>query len=363
MATLDLIGLRKSFGDTQVLRQIDLSLGDGEMLVIVGASGCGKSTLLRLVAGLETPTDGSIVLDGQNIVARDPSERDIAMVFQNYALYPHFTVFENMAYGLRIRGLPRADIAQRVNEAAAMLGLSELLTRKPRQLSGGQRQRVAMGRAIVRSPKLFLFDEPLSNLDAKLRVQMRAEIRRLQRRLGVTSLYVTHDQVEAMTLGDRLLVLHQGRPAQFATPLEVFERPADTYVAGFIGAPAMNFLPAVLTGQGTAARLDAGPTICFPDGRRAGGDGRMLTVGIRPEHLTIGQPQLFVHVDLIEPLGSETLVHGHLPTADATPVSIKVPGHAPAGETIEVAIQAEHLHVFDRVTGLRIDPAHERIAS
>ncbi len=356
MATLDLIGLRKSFGDTQVLRQIDLSLADGEMLAIVGASGCGKSTLLRLVAGLETPSAGSIVLDGKDIAALDPSARDIAMVFQNYALYPHFSVFDNMAYGLRIRGLAADDIRRRVDAAATMLGLSDLLTRKPRQLSGGQRQRVAMGRAIVRSPKLFLFDEPLSNLDAKLRVQMRAEIRQLQRRLGVTSLYVTHDQVEAMTLGDRLLVLNQGRPAQCAAPMDVFERPADTYVASFIGAPAMNFLPAALAQDGMAARLDAGPTLRFADGRRPGPDGRALTIGIRPEHLTVGESLLSLQVDLIEPLGSETLLHGHLPTPDRTPMVAKVNGRAPAGEAIAIGIQIENLHVFDRETGLRIDP-------
>ena len=354
MATLDLIGIRKSFGDTQVLRQIDLSLHDGEMLVIVGASGCGKSTLLRIVAGLETATSGSVALDGKDITNLDPSARDIAMVFQNYALYPHFTVFDNMAYGLRIRGLSKPDIAKRVDEAAALLGLTDLLARKPRQLSGGQRQRVAMGRAIVRDPKLFLFDEPLSNLDAKLRVQMRAEIRRLQRRLGVTSLYVTHDQTEAMTLGDRLLVLHQGRPAQFATPMEVFEKPADTYVAGFIGAPAMNFLPGTLTENGTAARLDAGPTIKFTDGPRPGPEGKKLTLGIRPEHLTAAENQLQIYVDLIEPLGSETLIHGHLP--DDTQMVVKVNGRAPAGETIPVGIQPAFLHVFDRETGLRIDP-------
>src|SRR3954471_13622341 len=246
MATLELHGLRKNFGATEVLRQIDLSLNDGEMLVIVGASGCGKSTLLRLVAGLETPSAGRIIIGGRDVTALDPSERDIAMVFQNYALYPHMSVFDNMAYGLRIRGLPRGAINRKVEDAAALLGLEGLLARKPRQLSGGQRQRVAMGRAIVRDPKLFLFDEPLSNLDAKLRIQMRAEIRKLQRRLGVTSLYVTHDQVEAMTLGDRLLILHEGRPAQLDTPMAVFERPADTYVAGFIGSPTMNFLPGEL---------------------------------------------------------------------------------------------------------------------
>src|SRR6202453_1187824 len=288
MAMLDLTRVRKSFGATEVLRQIDLSLGSGEMLVIVGASGCGKSTLLRIVAGLETPSEGHIHLDGRDVTQVDPSARDIAMVFQNYALYPHMTVFDNMAYGLRIRGLSHDDIARRVGEAASLLGLSEFLARKPRQLSGGQRQRVAMGRAIVREPKLFLFDEPLSNLDAKLRVQMRAEIRRLQRRLGITSLYVTHDQVEAMTLGDRLLVLHQGRPAQLATPMEVFERPADTYVASFIGAPAMNFLPGELTAGGTAVRLQAGPVIPLATGKPAGPDGYEVTVGIRPEHVTLG---------------------------------------------------------------------------
>src|SRR5271165_5479195 len=287
MATLDLIGLRKSFGETAVLHDIDLSLADGEMLVIVGASGCGKSTLLRMVAGLERPSGGRIVLDGEDIADRDPAARDIAMVFQNYALYPHMNVFNNMAYGLRIRGLSRAEIARRVDEAAGLLGLQPLLGRKPRQLSGGQRQRVAMGRAIVREPKLFLFDEPLSNLDASLRVQMRAEIRRLQRRLGVTSLYVTHDQTEAMTLGDRLLVLHQGRPAQLATPMEVFERPADTYVASFIGAPAMNFLPGELTASGTAVQLEAGPVIPLVNGKQAGPDGHAVTIGIRPEHVEI----------------------------------------------------------------------------
>jgi sn-glycerol 3-phosphate transport system ATP-binding protein len=376
MATLELAGVRKSFGDTAVLHGIDLALADGEMLVIVGASGCGKSTLLRLVAGLETPTAGHILLDGTDITARDPAQRDMAMVFQNYALYPHMSVFQNMAYGLRIRGMPRDDIRHRVDEAANLLGLAPLLARKPRQLSGGQRQRVAMGRAIVRNPKVFLFDEPLSNLDAKLRVQMRAEIRRLQRRLGVTSLYVTHDQVEAMTLGDRLLVLHQGRPAQLATPLEVFERPADTYVAGFIGAPAMNFLPATLALGGTAAQLEAGPLLTFADGPRPGPDGHKLTIGIRPEHLhpehlhpehlspghlspghlSPGPGGLTLEVDLVEPLGSETLVHGHLPGAEPGTMVVKLLGHAPAGTRLPVTVPPEHMHVFDTASGRRIEP-------
>ncbi len=338
MATLTLDGLRKSFGDTPVLHGIDLALADGEMLVIVGASGCGKSTLLRLVAGLETPSGGRIVLDGREVSRVDPAERDIAMVFQNYALYPHMNVFDNMSYGLRIRGLSRTEIGRRVDEAAALLGIEALLARKPRQLSGGQRQRVAMGRAIVREPKLFLFDEPLSNLDAKLRVQMRAEIRRLQRRLGITSLYVTHDQVEAMTLGDRLLVLHQGRPVQLATPMEVFERPADTYVASFIGSPAMNFLPGTLAPDATPAPMST--------------TGKTVTLGIRPEHVQLVPAGTPLTVDLAEPLGSETLIHGRLP-GDIR-LTLRIPGPPPPGETLFLAFPREHLHVFDGESGRRV---------
>jgi sn-glycerol 3-phosphate transport system ATP-binding protein len=392
VATLELAGIAKSFGNTAVLHEIDLTLTDGELLVIVGASGCGKSTLLRIVAGLERPSAGRVLLDGRDITGLDPASRDAAMVFQNYALYPHMSVFDNMAYGLRIRGLSRADISRRVDEAAALLGIEALLARKPRQLSGGQRQRVAMGRAIVREPKLFLFDEPLSNLDAKLRVQMRAEIRRLQRRLGVTSLYVTHDQTEAMTLGDRLLVLHQGRPAQLATPMQVFERPADTYVGGFIGAPAMNLLPGELTSGGAAVRLQAGPVIPFSAGNGAGPDGHLVTVGIRPEHIEIGQAapgidpgaagrsdgqSLTLHVDLVEPLGSETLVHGRLADGPAKAVLaqemraqemlaqeipgqemvVRMPGAAPAGACLKLRLMTEHLHLFDRATGRRMQGA------
>ena len=341
MATLQLDGLRKSFGATQILQGIDLTLADGEMLVIVGASGCGKSTLLRLVAGLEAPTSGRVLLDGRDITDADPSARDAAMVFQNYALYPHMSVADNMAYGLRIRGLSKDAIRSKVAETAAQLGLSELLTRRPRQLSGGQRQRVAMGRAIVREPKLFLFDEPLSNLDAALRVQMRAEIRRLQRRLGVTSLYVTHDQVEAMTLGDRLLVLHGGVPVQLAPPMEVFAKPATTYVAGFIGAPAMNFLPATVDASGHEARLASGQPLTLPS---LAGPGSTITIGIRPENVAIEPGGLPVTVDLVEPLGSETLVHGHL--ADGTPLMLKQAGALPIGEVLFVALPAAMLHIF-----------------
>jgi len=352
MATLVIEALRKSFGATPVLQGIDLALASGEMLVIIGASGCGKSTLLRLIAGLETPTAGRIVLDGRDVAKLDPANRDIAMVFQNYALYPHMSVFDNMAYGLRIRGLPKAEIRRRVDEAAAMLGLGPLLERKPRQLSGGQRQRVAMGRAIVREPKLFLFDEPLSNLDAKLRVQMRAEIRRLQRRMGVTSLYVTHDQVEAMTLGDRLLVLHQGVPVQLATPLQVFEAPANTYVAGFIGAPAMNFLDGVISHGRSAVRLDTGRLVTFPGGKLDSADGRRVTLGIRPEHLELDPNGMAIAIDLIEPLGSETVVIGRLEQGEL--ISVKLPGAAPQGEVIRVVIPGERAHLFDAETGLRL---------
>jgi sn-glycerol 3-phosphate transport system ATP-binding protein len=362
MATLELHGLRKSFGLIDVLHGIDLTLAEGEMLVIVGASGCGKSTMLRLVAGLERPTSGRVLVDGRDVTNLDPSERDIAMVFQNYALYPHMSVFDNMAYGLRIRRLARDDIRRRVDEAADLLGIGALLERKPRQLSGGQRQRVAMGRAIVRHPKLFLFDEPLSNLDAKLRLTMRAEIRRLQRRLGVTSMFVTHDQVEAMTLGDRLLVLHEGRPAQLATPMEVFARPADTYVAGFIGAPTMNFLPAVLARGGTAAQLAAGLLLPLGDGRRPGTDGDSLIIGIRPEHLFPGAG-LDMVVDLIEPLGSETLVHGHLSDGVDQMLTVKLAGPAAAVDRLSVTPLLEQLHVFDQASGRRIDPIGEETAT
>ncbi|WP_149540337.1 ABC transporter ATP-binding protein [Siccirubricoccus phaeus] len=354
MATLEVSGLRKAFGATRVLHGVDLTVADGEMIVIVGASGCGKSTLLRLVAGLETPTEGRILIDGRDVTGLEPSERDIAMVFQNYALYPHMSVAQNMGYGLRIRGLPRVEIARRVDEAAKLLGIEALLDRRPRQLSGGQRQRVAMGRAIVREPKLFLFDEPLSNLDAKLRVQMRAEIRRLQQRLGVTSLFVTHDQVEAMTLGDRLVVMHQGHAAQVATPMEVWAKPADTYVAGFIGSPAMNFLEATLAENGAAAALRAGPVLRFADGPRPGEAGMPLILGIRPEHVQPAAEGMPLAIELVEPLGSETVLHGSL--ADGEALVVKLAGPAPGGATLPVALPPAALHVFRQTDGARLDP-------
>jgi sn-glycerol 3-phosphate transport system ATP-binding protein len=356
MATLSLNSVKKQFGPTQVLHGIDLEVADGEMIVVVGASGCGKSTLLRIVAGLETATSGTVRIDGRDVTALEPADRDIAMVFQNYALYPHMSVFENMAYGLKIRGMNGAEIRRRVDEAAQMLEIGPLLERKPRQLSGGQRQRVAMGRAVVREPKLFLFDEPLSNLDAKLRVQMRAEIRRLQKRLGVTSLFVTHDQVEAMTLGDRLVVMHQGRAAQVASPMEVWGRPADTYVAGFIGSPAMNFLHATLAEGGAGAVLKSGPTIAFTDGRRPGAAGLPLTLGIRPEHVELGDGGMPLAVDLVEPLGSETVIHGTLPGGEILTARLPIAASG-IGATMPVRLPPQAFHVFDGSGGHRIDSA------
>jgi len=350
LATLELSGIRKSFGNIAVLHGIDLAVAEGEMVVIVGASGCGKSTLLRITAGLEMPTSGTVRIGGRDVTALEPPDRDIAMVFQNYALYPHMTIFDNMAYGLKIRGMPREEIRRRVEEAARLLGIDALLTRRPRQLSGGQRQRVAMGRAIVREPKLFLFDEPLSNLDAKLRVQMRAEIRRLQRRLGVTSLFVTHDQVEAMTLGDRLVVMNQGRAAQIATPMEIFTAPADTYVAGFIGSPTMNLLRATLQDGGTGAALAAGGSVRFAQ-PVAGRAGQPVIVGIRPEHVTPGG-DMPVAIELVEPLGSETVLHGTLPGGEA--MTVRIQGTAPvAGDAMPVSL-TQHLHVFDAESGRRL---------
>src|SRR5437764_5381622 len=308
MAKVQLRDVRKSYGDVEVIHGVSIDVADGEFIVIVGPSGCGKSTLLRMVAGLEPITAGEIVIGDRVVNRLEPKDRDIAMVFQNYALYPHMSVFDNMAYGLRIRGLAKTDIEARVNRAAEILELGPLLQRKPRQLSGGQRQRVAMGRAIVREPAAFLFDEPLSNLDAKLRVQMRFEIQKLHRRLSTTSLYVTHDQVEAMTLAHRMIVMNAGRAEQIGTPMEVYENPATVFVAGFIGSPAMNFLDGKSDGAGRVALNGGGSVPVTPDIAA----GRELTVGIRPEHLTPCKPSeanLVGTVEVIEALGADTLVH------------------------------------------------------
>jgi sn-glycerol 3-phosphate transport system ATP-binding protein len=352
MATVSLNGVRKSYGGTvEVIQGIDMEITDGEFVVIVGPSGCGKSTLLRMVAGLEKITGGEISIDGRVVNGLEPKDRDIAMVFQNYALYPHMSVYDNMAYGLRIRGMSKAEIDQRVKQAAATLELGQLLERKPRQLSGGQRQRVAMGRAIVREPKAFLFDEPLSNLDAKLRVQMRVEIKKLQRQLGVTSIYVTHDQVEAMTMADRLIVMNKGVAEQIGTPIEVYAAPASLFVAGFIGSPSMNFLETRVAADGTVALDGARLT---PKTRLD--PGRAVTVGIRPEHLAPGGG-LDIRVELVELLGADTLVHGRL--SDDKALIVRLPGdHVPtAGDRLPLRALDGAWHIFDTETGKRLGTA------
>src|SRR4029079_5888393 len=309
MAKVQLRDVRKSYANLEVIHGVSIDITDGEFIVIVGPSGCGKSTLLRMVAGLEAITAGEIVIGDRVVNALEPKDRDIAMVFQNYALYPHMSVFGNMAYGLKIRGFKKADIDARVKRAAEILELGPMLERKPSQLSGGQRQRVAMGRAIVREPAVFLFDEPLSNLDAKLRVQMRFEIQKLHRRLSTTSLYVTHDQVEAMTLAQRMVVINAGRAEQVGSPMEVYENPQTMFVAGFIGSPAMNFIAGKANGDGRVA-LDHGGEA--RTSRVALGSGRAVTVGIRPEHLIpCGDREAFVSgpVEMVENLGADALIH------------------------------------------------------
>ncbi|AHD03448.1 sn-glycerol-3-phosphate import ATP-binding protein UgpC [Leisingera methylohalidivorans] len=349
MADIQLTDLVKSYGPTQVLHHVEGGIKDGEFIVIVGPSGCGKSTLLRMVAGLESVTSGEISIGGRRVNELEPSARDIAMVFQNYALYPHMSVRQNMAYGLKIRKLPKDEINRRVEEAAEILEIRQYLDRKPRQLSGGQRQRVAMGRAIVRDPQVFLFDEPLSNLDAKLRVQMRLEIRKLQQRLGVTSIYVTHDQVEAMTLGDRLMVLNGGYVEQFGTPIELYDRPASVFVAGFIGSPAMNFFPADLNG-GQAA-LPGGAVLPVVSAHSGA-----ATLGLRPEHLTADENgPIALQVDLLEQLGANTLIHGRLQGTEHA-LTASVPGHAGdgIGSIRRFSATPELTHLFDAASGKRL---------
>ena len=359
MAQVSLRAVRKAYGQTKVIHGVDCEIADGEFLVVVGPSGCGKSTLLRMIAGLESITEGEIAIGERVVNALEPAERDIAMVFQNYALYPHMSVFDNMAYGLKIRRLSRAEISKRVEEAAAILELGGLLERKPRQLSGGQRQRVAMGRAIVREPAVFLFDEPLSNLDAKLRVQMRVEIKRLQERLGITSVYVTHDQVEAMTLGHRLLVMSEGVVEQLGSPLELYQRPATRFVAGFIGSPSMNFLETRLSADGGAVELPGGEALPL-DGALSGAQGgAAVTLGIRPEHLDLAEPEAataHMTVDLVEQLGADTLIHGRLAGKGAEMVTLRAQGiHAPTqGESLPLAVRPDHIHLFDAGSGARL---------
>jgi len=353
MAEIRLTGVRKTYQKTEVIHGVDVVIRDGEFIVIVGPSGCGKSTLLRMIAGLETITAGEIAIAGKRVNEVEPKDRNIAMVFQNYALYPHMTVYENMSYGLRIRRMAREEIRARVERAAKILELSSLLGRKPRELSGGQRQRVAMGRAIVREPAAFLFDEPLSNLDAKLRVQMRLEIQKLHRSLRTTSIFVTHDQVEAMTLAHRMIVMNAGRAEQIGAPLEVYEAPETVFVGGFIGSPAMNFLPARRVGD--EADLGAGTRVAIPPGLRAAAP-ELMTAGIRPEHLVTGEgggAALRFQVETIEALGADSLVHG---TFDGHAIVARVDGHATPkpGETLAFSVAPERVHFFDAASGRRL---------
>ena len=359
MADISLRQVGKRFGTTEVIHGISCEIRDGEFIVILGPSGCGKSTLLRLIAGLEELSAGEIAIDNRVVNRLEPAERDIAMVFQNYALYPHMSVYRNMAYGLIIRRMPKDEIDRRVRRAAEILELGALLNRKPRQLSGGQRQRVAMGRCIVREPKVFLFDEPLSNLDAKLRVQMRLEIRKLHEDLKITSIYVTHDQVEAMTLADRLVVMESGRAAQVGSPLEVYERPASLFVAGFIGSPAMNFIQATVDDQGTALVLSDATRLPLTDRRLAARHGQSLTMGIRPEHFTLadqGPCRLQLHADHVELLGADTLIHGHL-NGDGAALTLRLPEIHPVAKhsRISVSVPPLKIHLFDPHSGMRIE--------
>ena len=341
MATLNIKSVRKSFGRTEVIHGIDIDIDDGEFIVIVGPSGCGKSTLLRMVAGLETITEGEIAINGERVNEHEPMERNIAMVFQNYALYPHMNVFDNMAYGLKIAGTPKNEIAERVRSAANLLQLDDFLMRKPRQLSGGQRQRVAMGRAIVRDPAVFLFDEPLSNLDAKLRVQMRLEIKALQKKLGTTALYVTHDQVEAMTLADRMIVMNEGVAEQIGAPLDVYGDPKSVFVAGFIGSPPMNFL---------APGAFEENTILADRIRQLA--GKNVSVGIRPEKIRLAADGLTVEVTAVDYMGAETVLR--LRHQDQA-ILARVDGRADAkpGDRLSIQWNEADVHLFD-ASGVRL---------
>jgi multiple sugar transport system ATP-binding protein len=357
MASVDIGKVDKFFGSTQVLHGVEIAIADGEFVVLVGPSGCGKSTLLRMIAGLEEISAGDIAIGGRVVNNVPPKDRDIAMVFQNYALYPHMTVRDNMAFSLKLAKAPKNVIEERVSRAAEILGLQPFLARYPRQLSGGQRQRVAMGRAIVRDPQVFLFDEPLSNLDAKLRVQMRTEIKELHQRLKTTSVYVTHDQIEAMTMADRIVVMHDGIVEQVGEPLDLYDEPANLFVAGFIGSPAMNFIKATIKRNGGA------PSAIAPDGTvlplpaaASGREGQKVVYGIRPEHLDLTQEVngLPSEVVVVEPTGAEILVFTHLAGQEVAVVFKERHKFRP-GDKIHLAPHAGTIHVFDEETGRRLD--------
>ena len=361
MAKVRLNNIEKTYPNGfKAIHGVDVDIADGEFIVLVGPSGCGKSTLMRMIAGLETVTRGTISIGEHEVNNLEPADRDIAMVFQNYALYPHMNVFDNMAYGLKIRGLPKTEIQQRVKKAADILELTDdQLTRKPRELSGGQRQRVAMGRAIVREPSVFLFDEPLSNLDAKLRVQMRIEIKLLQEQLGTTSVYVTHDQVEAMTLGHRLVVLNEGIVEQLGTPIELYQHPASLFVAGFIGSPAMNFAGAKISADGSTVDLNGGVSFTLPAEKFSKFSNAEVILGIRPEDLAMvngGHDNSNLTTNLVEHLGSDTLVHGHF-GEDQTDMTIRLAGiqYFEVGDVLPLQVEPDKIHLFDPGTEKRLD--------
>ncbi len=348
MASVTLNQVRKSFGSTPIVHGVDIEIEDGEFCVLVGPSGCGKSTLLRMIAGLEEITGGEISIGSRVVNNVAPKERDIAMVFQNYALYPHMTVQDNMAFSLKLANEPAEAIKRRVDEAAAILGLTDYLARYPRQLSGGQRQRVAMGRAIVRKPQVFLFDEPLSNLDAKLRVQMRTEIKALHQRLKTTSIYVTHDQIEAMTMADKIVVMNAGITEQVGSPLELYDNPANLFVAGFIGSPAMNFLPGKVTAAGVAVGADI--HLPLPAGSKTEA-GRDVIVGVRPEHLSVADDGVPVEIVVVEPTGADTQIYCKLAGVDVNAVVRERHEFRP-GETVR--LRPELTFLFDPATGARL---------
>jgi multiple sugar transport system ATP-binding protein len=351
MADVRVRQLKKAYGAMEVIHGLDVDIPDGEFVVLVGPSGCGKSTLLRMIAGLEGISSGTIHIGERLVNNLPPAERDIAMVFQNYALYPHKTVAANMAFALRMRGMDRAEIKRRVDRAAEILGLTPYLDRYPRALSGGQRQRVAMGRAIVRDPKVFLFDEPLSNLDAKLRVQMRTEIRELHQRLSTTTVYVTHDQIEAMTMADKIVVMQGGHIEQVGSPLEVYDRPVNTFVAGFIGSPSMNMLDAVVRHDGGAVFAEvAGTRLPLEQPLE---DGREVTVGLRPEHLQPADEGLPGQIAVVEPTGAETYLIVRVGTKEVTAVLRDRRAMRP-GQEIRLRAEPGMVHVFDKATGQRL---------
>ncbi|KKB99572.1 ABC transporter ATP-binding protein [Mycolicibacter arupensis] len=377
MAEIELLHITKSYPDGAVaVKDLSLTIADGEFIILVGPSGCGKSTTLNMIAGLEEITSGELRIGGERVNERAPKDRDIAMVFQSYALYPHMTVRQNIAFPLTLAKMKKPQIAEKVDEVAKILDLSALLDRKPSQLSGGQRQRVAMGRAIVRQPKAFLMDEPLSNLDAKLRVQMRTEIARLQRRLDTTTVYVTHDQTEAMTLGDRVVVMHGGIAQQIGTPAELYERPANLFVAGFVGSPAMNFFPGTLTAAGVRLAFGEVPLsaeVRDAVGRHPAPAGGEVVVGVRPEHLgdaalldEAGRADavtLGARVDLVESLGADKYLYftpaaaGDAPADNELVARVPAASKAVAGQPIELALRPETVVVFDATTGANLSVA------